>query len=60
MSAVDALSEALERRIVVLDGAMGTMIQGLGLAEADWQGERFADHHTSVKGCSDILVLTRP
>ncbi len=55
-----SLAEALERRIVVLDGAMGTMIQGLGLAEADWQGTRFRDHHTSVKGCSDILVLTRP
>ncbi|HEY0476800.1 MAG TPA: methionine synthase [Kofleriaceae bacterium] len=61
MSSVDALREALERRIVVLDGAMGTSVQGLGLAdEAEWRGERFRDHPTSVKGCIDLLALTRP
>lgn len=58
---IDALIAELERRIVVLDGAMGTMIQGLGLAdEAHWRGERFADHPVALKGCSDVLVLTQP
>ena len=61
MSAVGDLVELLERRIVVLDGAMGTMIQGLGLKdEATWRGERFRDHTHSVKGCGDLLVVTRP
>ncbi len=58
---VDELHDLLERRIVVLDGAMGTMIQGLGLAEeAQWRGDRYANHTHSVKGCSDLLVLTQP
>ena len=56
----EQLLDALDRRIVVIDGAMGTMIQALGLVEADWHGARFADHSRSVKGCSDILVLTQP
>ncbi len=61
MSSVDRLREALDRRIVVLDGAMGTSVQGLELAdEAQWRGDRFRDHPTSVKGCIDVLVLTRP
>jgi 5-methyltetrahydrofolate--homocysteine methyltransferase len=61
MSSVDRLKEALSRRIVVLDGAMGTMIQGLGLSdEAQWRGERFKDHGHSLKGCSDLLVITQP
>jgi 5-methyltetrahydrofolate--homocysteine methyltransferase len=61
MSSVDRLEEALARRIVVLDGAMGTMIQGLGLAdEAQWRGERFKNHGHSLKGCSDLLVVTQP
>ena len=61
MSSVDRLVETLDRRIVVLDGAMGTMIQALGIAEeAQWRGERFRNHGHSLKGCSDILALTQP
>jgi 5-methyltetrahydrofolate--homocysteine methyltransferase len=61
MSSVDQLHDLLDRRIVVLDGAMGTSVQGLGLAdEAAWRGERFRDHPTSIKGCIDALVLTLP
>ena len=60
MSSVDRLRETLEHRIVVLDGAMGTSVQGLGLDETAWRGERFRDHPVSVKGCIDLLALTRP
>ncbi|NVB78505.1 MAG: methionine synthase [Kofleriaceae bacterium] len=61
MSAVDELHDLLARRIVVLDGAMGTMVQGLGLTdEAQWRGSRFANHAHALKGCTDILVLTQP
>ncbi len=50
-----------QERIVLLDGAMGTMVQGLGLAdEAVWRGDRFRDHTHPLKGCNDLLVLTRP
>ena len=57
---VDALSAALSERILLLDGAMGTMIQGETLDEADFRGERFADHADDLKGNNDLLVLTRP
>ncbi|HWO20290.1 MAG TPA: methionine synthase [Kofleriaceae bacterium] len=61
MSSIDQLLEILDRRIVVLDGAMGTMIQAQGLAdEAAWRGDRFRDHAHALKGCSDLLALTRP
>ena len=50
----------LERRILILDGAMGTMIQRHQLGEADYRGERFADHAKDLKGNNDLLVLTRP
>jgi 5-methyltetrahydrofolate--homocysteine methyltransferase len=50
----------LERRILVLDGGMGTMIQRHGLGEEDYRGERFAEWSTPLKGCNDLLVLTRP
>jgi 5-methyltetrahydrofolate--homocysteine methyltransferase len=46
--------------MLVLDGAMGTMIQRHGLQEADYRGERFADHPHDLKGNNDLLVLTRP
>ena len=60
-SSLDRLNDALERRIVVLDGAMGTMIQGLGFTdESHWRGTQFADHPSALKGCSDLLVLTQP
>jgi 5-methyltetrahydrofolate--homocysteine methyltransferase len=55
-----ALRELLARRIVVIDGAMGTMIQAARLGEADFRGERFRDHPRDLKGCSDVLSLTRP
>jgi 5-methyltetrahydrofolate--homocysteine methyltransferase len=51
---------ALRERILVIDGAMGTMIQAHRLSEADYRGSRFADHGHDVKGNSDLLVLTRP
>ncbi|MGE4502993.1 MAG: methionine synthase [Thiomicrospira sp.] len=50
----------LAERVVVLDGAMGTMIQGLNLTEDDFRGARFADYHMDIKGNNDILVLTKP
>src|SRR6185436_8267780 len=61
MSSLDALVDLLDRRIVVLDGAMGTMVQDRGLAdEALWRGERFRDHPLPLKGCNDLLALTNP
>lgn len=48
------------RRILVLDGAMGTMIQRYELEEEDFRGDRFADHPKSLKGNNDLLTLTRP
>ncbi len=54
------LLEQLRRRILVLDGAMGTMIQAYELEEKDYRGERFADHPSDVKGNNDLLSLTRP
>src|SRR5438045_5662518 len=47
-------------RILVLDGAMGTMIQRYKLTEADFRGSRFVNHPRDLKGDSDVLVLTRP
>ena len=54
------LTRALENRILLLDGAMGTQIQGLGLTEDDYRGDRFADHAGQLKGNSDLLSLTQP
>jgi 5-methyltetrahydrofolate--homocysteine methyltransferase len=54
------LDELLTKRILILDGAMGTMIQRRKLTEADFRGARFADHPRDLKGDNDILVLTRP
>ena len=54
------LRNELEHRILVLDGAMGTMIQRYKLAEADYRGERFAQWNSLVKGNNDLLVLTQP
>jgi len=50
----------LSQRIMILDGAMGTMIQQHKLAEADFRGKRFAGHATDVKGNNELLSLTRP
>ena len=55
-----ALPETLKQRIVILDGAMGTMIQRFKLSEADYRGERFKDFPKDVKGNNELLSLTRP
>ena len=54
------LESILAERIVVLDGAMGTMVQRHGLEEMDYRGSRFRDHSSDLKGNNDILSLTRP
>ncbi len=54
------IAEILKNRILVLDGAMGTMIQSYGLSESDYHGERFRDHKPSLFGDNDLLSITRP
>src|SRR5437762_8291243 len=54
------LHDLLRRRILILDGAMGTMIQRYKLDEAAYRGERFASHPRDLKGANDLLCLTRP
>jgi 5-methyltetrahydrofolate--homocysteine methyltransferase len=54
------LPEILKQRIVILDGAMGTMIQRYKLGEADYRGERFRDHTKDLKGNNELLQFTRP
>ncbi|MCK6528838.1 methionine synthase [Myxococcota bacterium] len=54
------LSSLMKERILVLDGAMGTMIQRYRLGEADYRGAAFASHPRALKGCNDLLALTRP
>ena len=55
-----SITTCLQERILILDGAMGTMIQRHSLTEADFRGERFRDHPFSLKGNNDLLTLTRP
>ncbi|MFZ4681975.1 MAG: homocysteine S-methyltransferase family protein, partial [Terrimicrobiaceae bacterium] len=55
-----ALRDLLAKRIVIIDGAMGTMVQRYKLEEADYRGERFADWPSDVKGNNDLLCLTKP
>ncbi len=57
---IEQLYEALENRILILDGAMGTMIQGYKLSEEDYRGARFVDHASDVKGNNDLLSITQP
>ncbi|MDP2108224.1 MAG: homocysteine S-methyltransferase family protein, partial [Rhodocyclaceae bacterium] len=54
------LRDLLAQRILILDGAMGTMVQKHGLVEADYRGERFAKHAKDLKGNNDLLSLTQP
>jgi 5-methyltetrahydrofolate--homocysteine methyltransferase len=54
------LQDILKQRIMVLDGAMGTMTQQLGLQEMDYRGERFKDHPIDLKGNIDLLSITQP
>ena len=60
MSTLATLKELLAKRILIIDGAMGTMIQRHKLEEADYRGERFADWAYDLKGNNDLLVLTQP
>jgi 5-methyltetrahydrofolate--homocysteine methyltransferase len=55
-----AIRAAAAKRILVIDGAMGTLIQGLKLTEADYRGERFKDWPRDLKGNNDLLILTKP
>ena len=59
-SRTQQLPELLKRRILILDGAMGTMIQNYKLDEAAYRGERFKDFAHDVKGNNDLLTLTQP
>ncbi len=60
MSTLSRLENLLKQHILILDGAMGTMIQGYHLQEADYRGERFKTWQKEIKGNNDILVLTQP
>lgn len=55
-----SLETLLTERIVIIDGAMGTMIQRHKFEEADYRGQRFQDHHIDLKGANDLLVFTQP
>ena len=54
------LKKQLHRRIMVMDGAMGTMIQRYGLTESQYRGDQFPDHHIDLMGNNDLLSLTQP
>ncbi|MCS5635210.1 MAG: methionine synthase [Myxococcota bacterium] len=56
----EPIQSILDERILILDGAMGTMIQARGLTEADYRSERFADHGSDLAGDNELLCLTRP
>jgi 5-methyltetrahydrofolate--homocysteine methyltransferase len=56
----DRLEDIIQKRILILDGAMGTMIQKHKLPEQDFRGERFRNHPQSLRGNNDLLVLTQP
>ena len=53
------IKEIFKERILVLDGAMGTMVQSYRLTENDFKGDRFKDHPKDLKGNNDLLCLTR-
>ena len=55
-----SIEKLLDQRILIIDGAMGTMIQRYKLAEADYRGERFKDWPSDIKGNNDLLCLTQP
>src|SRR6266478_9485785 len=54
------IQQELQKRILIIDGAMGTMIQRYKLTEADYRGERFKDWPSDLKGNNDLLCLTQP
>tara|TARA_A100001015_G_scaffold152894_1_gene169655 strand:+ start:804 stop:1046 length:243 start_codon:yes stop_codon:yes gene_type:complete len=55
-----SIQEAVKERILILDGAMGTMIQSYNLQEKDFRNNELKDHNISLKGNNDLLSLTRP
>jgi len=57
---MNKIQQALQNRILILDGAMGTMLQRYKFSEADFRGERFTNFHKSVKGNNDLLSITQP
>src|SRR5208283_4983901 len=59
-SILEALEKRANERILILDGAMGTMVQRHTFTEADFRGERFKDHHKDLRGNNDLLILTQP
>ncbi|GHV70118.1 methionine synthase [Spirochaetia bacterium] len=56
----EQLDEMASKRILIIDGAMGSLIQSFGLTEEDYRGQRFADFDRPLKGCNDLLCITRP
>jgi 5-methyltetrahydrofolate--homocysteine methyltransferase len=60
MNTQQLLQSLLQQRILVLDGAMGTMIQKYKLSEEDYGGERFKDYSILIQGNNDLLSLTQP
>src|SRR5690606_30918866 len=57
---MSTIQQAIKKRILILDGAMGTMLQRYNFSEADFRGERFKDFPHSLKGNNDLLSLTQP
>ena len=60
LASFQQLQQALNERILILDGGMGTMIQNRKFSESDFRGERFKDWHCDIQGNNDLLVLTQP
>ena len=60
MTAPHPIHKLLKERILILDGAMGTMLQKARLVEADYRGERFRDHPADLRNNSEVLSLVRP
>jgi 5-methyltetrahydrofolate--homocysteine methyltransferase len=60
MSGKKSIYEEISKRVLLLDGAMGTMIQRYKLSEADFRGERFKNHPCDLKGNNDLLSITQP
>ena len=60
MNKIERLTQQLQERILIIDGAMGSLIQTYQLDEAGYRGERFANHPQDIKGNNEALVLVRP
>ena len=60
MNTFDQLNQLLSERILIIDGAMGSLIQGYRLDEAGFRGEAFKDHPSSLQGNNDLLSITQP